>query len=167
MSIPTECTVLVIGGGPGGSYSASALAREGINTVLLEADVFPRWVTTTLLQFLFPCSCSPVHSTPYHWLYFYFLNMRQSNFIPATQSLEWSELSWQWYWAKHAISRFMDIFNYSWDWASDCKLTLLDTMSVKAWWHPFVTFCVSLTSTLHLTSTDLSRRLAILNLRIG
>jgi FAD binding domain len=42
MSIPEECTVLVVGGGPAGSYSAAALAREGINTVLLEADVFPR-----------------------------------------------------------------------------------------------------------------------------
>ncbi|KAM3080828.1 hypothetical protein ACMFMG_004782 [Clarireedia jacksonii] len=43
MSIPTETTVLVIGGGPGGSYTASALAREGINVCLLEAEVFPRY----------------------------------------------------------------------------------------------------------------------------
>ncbi|PYI01220.1 radH flavin-dependent halogenase [Aspergillus sclerotiicarbonarius CBS 121057] len=43
MTIPSKATVLVIGGGPGGSYSASALAREGIYTVLLEADVFPRY----------------------------------------------------------------------------------------------------------------------------
>lgn len=41
-SIPTTCTVLVVGGGPGGSYTASALTREGIDVVLLEADVFPR-----------------------------------------------------------------------------------------------------------------------------
>ena len=55
MSIPTECTVLVVGGGPAGSYAASALAREGINTVLLEADVFPRCVDVTLLRLpLFP-----------------------------------------------------------------------------------------------------------------
>jgi flavin-dependent dehydrogenase len=40
--IPSQCTVLVIGGGPGGSYSAAALAREGISTVLLEAEEFPR-----------------------------------------------------------------------------------------------------------------------------
>ncbi|CEL03677.1 hypothetical protein ASPCAL04824 [Aspergillus calidoustus] len=43
MSIPDECTVLVVGGGPGGSYTASVLAREGIDTVLLEADKFPRY----------------------------------------------------------------------------------------------------------------------------
>jgi flavine halogenase len=42
MSIPEEYTVLVVGGGPAGSYSAAVLACEGINTVLLEADVFPR-----------------------------------------------------------------------------------------------------------------------------
>ena len=42
MSVPEKCTVLVIGGGPGGSFTAAALAREGIETVLLEAAVFPR-----------------------------------------------------------------------------------------------------------------------------
>ncbi|RAL12971.1 NAD(P)/FAD-dependent oxidoreductase [Aspergillus homomorphus CBS 101889] len=41
--IPGRCTVLVVGGGPGGSYCAAALAREGIDTVLLEADQFPRY----------------------------------------------------------------------------------------------------------------------------
>ena len=41
-SIPTKCTTLVVGGGPGGSYTASALAREGVDVVVLEADVFPR-----------------------------------------------------------------------------------------------------------------------------
>lgn len=41
-SIPEQCTVLVVGGGPAGSYAASVLAREGIDTVLLEADTFPR-----------------------------------------------------------------------------------------------------------------------------
>jgi flavin-dependent dehydrogenase len=41
-TVPSKCTVLVIGGGPAGSYTASALAREGIDVVLLEADKFPR-----------------------------------------------------------------------------------------------------------------------------
>jgi len=41
--IPSKCTVLVVGGGPGGAYTASILAREGIDTVLLEADTFPRY----------------------------------------------------------------------------------------------------------------------------
>ncbi|KAL4734877.1 hypothetical protein BDV11DRAFT_212446 [Aspergillus similis] len=43
MSIPGKCTMLVIGGGPAGSYAASVLAREGIDVVLLEADIFPRY----------------------------------------------------------------------------------------------------------------------------
>ncbi|TVY62729.1 Sulochrin halogenase, partial [Lachnellula suecica] len=43
MSIPESCTVLVVGGGPGGSYAASALAREGADVVVLEADHFPRY----------------------------------------------------------------------------------------------------------------------------
>jgi flavin-dependent dehydrogenase len=43
LPIPEKCTVLVIGGGPGGSYAASALAREGIEVVLLEGDKFPRF----------------------------------------------------------------------------------------------------------------------------
>ncbi|PHH66063.1 hypothetical protein CDD81_588 [Ophiocordyceps australis] len=42
-SIPEKCTVLVIGGGPAGSFASSALAREGINVVLLEAEKFPRY----------------------------------------------------------------------------------------------------------------------------
>lgn len=49
MSVPTSCTVLVVGGGPGGSYVASALAREGVDVVLLEADVFPRCVNRLCL----------------------------------------------------------------------------------------------------------------------
>lgn len=40
--VPLRTTVLVVGGGPGGSYAAAALAREGIDTVVLEGDIFPR-----------------------------------------------------------------------------------------------------------------------------
>ncbi|XP_044714956.1 tryptophan halogenase domain-containing protein [Hirsutella rhossiliensis] len=43
MAVPQNCTVLVIGGGPAGSFAAACLAREGIETVLLEADKFPRY----------------------------------------------------------------------------------------------------------------------------
>ena len=42
MNVPTKCKVLVIGGGPAGSYASAALAREGIDVVLLEAEKFPR-----------------------------------------------------------------------------------------------------------------------------
>ena len=44
MGIPEKTSVLVIGGGPAGSYAACSLAREGIDTVVLEADIFPRYV---------------------------------------------------------------------------------------------------------------------------
>jgi flavin-dependent dehydrogenase len=44
MSIPLETSVLVVGGGPGGSYAATLLAREGVDVVVLEADEFPRYV---------------------------------------------------------------------------------------------------------------------------
>ncbi|XP_006460852.1 hypothetical protein AGABI2DRAFT_221106 [Agaricus bisporus var. bisporus H97] len=40
---PKHTQVLVIGGGPAGSYAASALAREGIKVTLLEASKFPRY----------------------------------------------------------------------------------------------------------------------------
>ncbi|KAL8842375.1 MAG: hypothetical protein Q9176_002764 [Flavoplaca citrina] len=43
MSVPSRTSVLVVGGGPAGSYAASCLAREGIDTVVLEADKFPRY----------------------------------------------------------------------------------------------------------------------------
>lgn len=57
MSIPEKATALVIGGGPGGSYAAAALAREGVDTVLLDADAFPRYVYETLYFWLRDCSC--------------------------------------------------------------------------------------------------------------
>ncbi|KAK7709555.1 hypothetical protein SLS64_003613 [Diaporthe eres] len=43
MAVPTKCTVLVIGGGPAGSFAAASLAREGIDVVMLEADQHPRY----------------------------------------------------------------------------------------------------------------------------
>jgi 2-polyprenyl-6-methoxyphenol hydroxylase-like FAD-dependent oxidoreductase len=43
MSVPSQTSVLVVGGGPAGSYAASVLAREGVDVVLLEADKFPRY----------------------------------------------------------------------------------------------------------------------------
>ncbi|KAF9564816.1 FAD binding domain-containing protein [Agrocybe pediades] len=40
---PNHADVLIIGGGPAGSYAAAALAREGIKVTLLEASKFPRY----------------------------------------------------------------------------------------------------------------------------
>ncbi|KAF8891751.1 FAD/NAD(P)-binding domain-containing protein [Infundibulicybe gibba] len=42
-NIPQHIQVLVIGGGPAGSYAASCLARENIKVCVLEADKFPRY----------------------------------------------------------------------------------------------------------------------------
>ncbi|KAF5370544.1 hypothetical protein D9757_010148 [Collybiopsis confluens] len=41
--IPSKTTVLVVGGGPAGSYAASVLARRQIDVVVLEAAKFPRY----------------------------------------------------------------------------------------------------------------------------
>lgn len=58
-SIPTKTKVLVVGGGPGGSYGACVLAREGIDVTVLEADVFPRYVTLSHDRHVWevPCDC--------------------------------------------------------------------------------------------------------------
>jgi flavin-dependent dehydrogenase len=40
---PRRCDVLVIGGGPGGSATAVFLARQGLETVLVERDAHPRF----------------------------------------------------------------------------------------------------------------------------
>lgn len=42
MTIPTQCDVLIIGGGPAGSSAATFLAQAGFNVVLLEKSSFPR-----------------------------------------------------------------------------------------------------------------------------
>lgn len=44
-SQPTNTQILVVGGGPAGSYAAAVLAREGFSVVLLEAAKFPRFAT--------------------------------------------------------------------------------------------------------------------------
>ncbi|KZO98522.1 FAD/NAD(P)-binding domain-containing protein [Calocera viscosa TUFC12733] len=41
--IPKKAQILVIGGGPGGAYTAAALAREGFEVVILERAKFPRY----------------------------------------------------------------------------------------------------------------------------
>ncbi|VDC04875.1 unnamed protein product [Peniophora sp. CBMAI 1063] len=43
MDKPSASDVVVIGGGPAGSYAATLLAREGFSVTLLERDQFPRY----------------------------------------------------------------------------------------------------------------------------
>lgn len=43
-SQPSNSQILVVGGGPAGSYAAAVLAREGFSVVLLEASKFPRYI---------------------------------------------------------------------------------------------------------------------------
>ncbi|KAF8163918.1 putative halogenase [Mycena galopus ATCC 62051] len=41
--VPPSTNILVIGGGPAGSFAATALAREGFEVTLLERERFPRY----------------------------------------------------------------------------------------------------------------------------
>ena len=45
--------VLVIGGGPAGSYAAAALAREGLDVAIFEATKFPRFVLQSMHPHIF------------------------------------------------------------------------------------------------------------------
>jgi flavin-dependent dehydrogenase len=52
---PSETSVLVIGGGPAGSLTATLLAREGVDVTLLERDRHPRYhVGESLVPSLIP-----------------------------------------------------------------------------------------------------------------
>ncbi|KAK6992920.1 hypothetical protein R3P38DRAFT_3078358 [Favolaschia claudopus] len=52
---PASTDILVIGGGPAGSYAAAALSREGFKVALLEREIFPRYhIGETLLSSLRP-----------------------------------------------------------------------------------------------------------------
>ncbi|KZV68748.1 FAD/NAD-P-binding domain-containing protein [Peniophora sp. CONT] len=42
-TVPLRTSILVVGGGPAGSYAATLLAREGFDVTLLERDQFPRY----------------------------------------------------------------------------------------------------------------------------
>ncbi|KAH7926941.1 FAD/NAD(P)-binding domain-containing protein [Leucogyrophana mollusca] len=42
-SPPSHIQILVVGGGPAGSYAATVLAREGLGVAILEAAKFPRY----------------------------------------------------------------------------------------------------------------------------
>jgi hypothetical protein len=44
---PQRTQILVLGGGPAGSYAATVLSLEGFDVVLLEAAKFPRYFPTT------------------------------------------------------------------------------------------------------------------------
>jgi 2-polyprenyl-6-methoxyphenol hydroxylase-like FAD-dependent oxidoreductase len=59
---PQSAQILILGGGPAGSYAATILALEGFDVVLLEAAKFPRWVLTMSL----PDSRSDDHILRYH-----------------------------------------------------------------------------------------------------
>jgi flavine halogenase len=41
--LPSNTTVLVVGGGPAGAFASAVLAQEGIDVVCCEAALFPRY----------------------------------------------------------------------------------------------------------------------------
>lgn len=41
--VPSHAKVLVVGGGPAGSFTSSVLAQEGVDVVCCEATQFPRY----------------------------------------------------------------------------------------------------------------------------
>ena len=49
-------------GGPGGSYAAAALAREGLEVAVFEASKFPRWVINAVFS---DCSDMQRAQVPY------------------------------------------------------------------------------------------------------
>lgn len=57
-ALPVSCNVLVVGGGPGGSTCARALARMGIDVVVMDKRTFPRdkvcagWITPAVVEAL-------------------------------------------------------------------------------------------------------------------
>lgn len=43
MNSTFKTDVVIIGGGPGGTTAAMYLAREGIQSIIVEKDLFPRY----------------------------------------------------------------------------------------------------------------------------
>lgn len=66
MAVPQSSTVLVIGAGPAGAYAACCLAREGIDTVLLEAVKFPRSVSRFIHTHVLSVAPLPLTTARYH-----------------------------------------------------------------------------------------------------
>ncbi|KAJ3785939.1 FAD binding domain-containing protein [Lentinula aff. detonsa] len=63
---PKHVEVLVIGGGPAGSYAASVLSREGIDVVVLESTKFPRALSQKFSTAFYPIGESLIPSVrPY------------------------------------------------------------------------------------------------------
>ena len=62
--------VLVVGGGPAGSYAASSLIRDGIDVVLLDMSKFPRRVPYSLhgSRPLFSRSKTLVYAASLNWI---------------------------------------------------------------------------------------------------